>query len=75
MLLKPDFASHGPDSTTIVTALMHRYNLLKTDPLYGYWFFEAYYESFATALAKLSPKFVPTTPHSVEELLSFKADM
>ena len=54
---------------------MHRYHLRKTDPLYGYWFFEAYYEAFAKQLATICPKFVPTTAGGVEELLSFKADM
>ena len=56
-------------------ALMHRYHPRKADPLYGYWFFEAYYEAFAKQLAAISLKFVPTTPGGVEELLSFKADM
>ncbi len=41
----------------------------KTDPLYGYWFFEAYYKAFATELAKVSPKFVPKTLAEVDELL------
>ena len=47
----------------------------KTDPIYGYWFFEAYYETFVKQLAMISPKFVPTTAAEVEELLSFKVDM
>jgi hypothetical protein len=55
--------------------LMHRYTMRKSDPLYGYWFFEAYYEAFAKQLAAISPKFVPRTAAGVEELLSFKADM
>ena len=55
--------------------LMHRYHPRKADPLYGYWFFEAYYEAFAKQLAAISLKFVPKTPGGVEELLSFKADM
>ncbi len=54
---------------------MHRYTMRKSDPLYGYWFFEAYYEAFAKQLAAISPKFVPRTAAGVEELLSFKADM
>ena len=47
----------------------------KDDPLYGYWFFEAYYEAFAKQLGAISPKFVPTTSAGVEQLLSFKANM
>ena len=47
----------------------------KTDPIYGYWFFEAYYETFMKQLAMISPKFAPTTAAEVDELLSFKADM
>jgi hypothetical protein len=54
---------------------MHRYTLRKSDPLYGFWFFEAYYESFAKQLGAISPKFVPTTPAGIDELLSFKATM
>ena len=54
---------------------MHRYKMKKDDPLYGYWFFEAYYEAFAKQLRSISPKFVPTTDAEVEELLSFKANM
>ena len=71
MLRKTDFGLH----ILIVTAPMHRYNPRKSDPLYGYWFFEAYYEAFATELSKLNPKFVPTTAAGVEELLSFQANM
>ena len=40
-------------------ALMHRYHPRKADPLYGYWFFEAYYEAFAKQLAAISLKFAP----------------
>ena len=54
---------------------MHRYTMRKSDPLYGYWFFEAYYEAFAKQLAAISKEFVPKTPAGVEELLSFEADM
>ena len=54
---------------------MHRYNPRKTDPIYGFWFFEAYYEAFAKQLGSISPKFVPTTDAEVDELLSFKANM
>jgi hypothetical protein len=55
--------------------LGNRYNPRKTDPLYGYWFFEAYYKSFVKQLTTISPKFAPKTAAQVEELLSFKADM
>ncbi len=54
---------------------MHRYKVRKNDPLYGLWFFEAYYEAFAKQLGSISPKFVPTTAAEVDELLSFKAKM
>jgi hypothetical protein len=54
---------------------MHRYNVRKSDPLYGFWFFWAYYEAFAKQLRAISPKFVPTTAAGVDELLSFKANM
>ena len=54
---------------------MHRYNVRKNDPLYGFWFFEAYYEAFAKQLGSISQKFVPTTAAEVDELLSFKANM
>ena len=47
----------------------------KTDPLYGYWFFEAYYMAFGKHLSAISPKFVPDTEAGVDELLSFKATM
>jgi hypothetical protein len=53
----------------------HRYTLRKTDPLYGYWFFEAYYESIGKQLSLISPKFMPETATGIEELLSFKASM
>ena len=54
---------------------MHRYKMRPTDPLYGYWFFEAYYKAFSGQLGAISPKFVPTTSAGVDELLSFKANM
>ena len=44
-------------------------------PLYGYWFFEAYYQAFAKQLSTISRKFVPETEAGVDELLSYKADM
>jgi hypothetical protein len=46
-----------------------------SDPLYGYWFFEAYYQAFGKQLAAISPKFVPETEAGVDELLSFQAEM
>jgi hypothetical protein len=55
--------------------VQHRYTLRKTDPLYGYWFFEAYYESSGKQLSLISPKFMPETAAGGEELLSFKASM
>ena len=54
---------------------MHRYNPRKTDPLYGYWFFEAYYEAFLANLVTISSKFAPKNEAGIDELLSFKADM
>jgi len=57
------------------TRELHRYTIRKGEPLYGYWFFEAYYESFGKQLALISPKFMPETAAAVDELLSFMADM
>jgi hypothetical protein len=45
------------------------------DPLYGFWFFEAYYQAFNDQLSVLSKKFNPTREADVEELLSFTAVM
>ena len=47
----------------------------ETDPIYGYWFFEAYYMSFARQLSVLSAKFVPKTEAQIDELLAFTAVM
>ena len=55
--------------------LRHRYTMRGSDPLYGYWFFEAYYQAFGKQLAAISSKFVPETEAGVDELLSFKANM
>ena len=55
--------------------MQHRYTLRKTDPLYGYWFFEAYYMSIGKHLTLISPKFMPDTADRVGELLPFKANM
>ena len=41
-----------------------------SDPLYGYWFFEAYYQAFAKQLSAISRKFVPETEAGVDELLT-----
>ena len=71
MLCKPDFESQVRN----VTALLHRYNPRKSDPIYGYWFFEAYYESFLANLVTISSKFAPKNEAGIDELLSFKADM
>jgi hypothetical protein len=46
-----------------------------SDPLYGYWFFEAYYQALAQQLSAISPKFVPETEAGVDELLSIKTDV
>ena len=53
----------------------HRYTLRNSDPLYGYWFFEAYYNSIGKQLSIISPKFMPETEAQVIELLSFQANM
>jgi hypothetical protein len=60
-----------------VTVLLHSYTPRASDPLYEFWFFEAYYELFAKQLTSISSKFAPSTAAGVEELrlLSFKADM
>jgi hypothetical protein len=57
--------------------LLRRYTPRAFGPLYGFkfWFFEAYYESFAKQLSSISSKFVPSMAAGVEELLSLKADM
>ena len=55
--------------------MLRRYTMRSSDPLYGFWFFEAYYQAFGKQLAAISPKFVPETEAGVDELLSFKADM
>ncbi len=70
MLCKSDFPSHGQYSDNVDAKVQFAQigPPLRTDC--SYWF-----ESFAKELAKLSPKFAPTTPAGVEELLSFKADM
>ena len=47
----------------------------ESDPIYGFWFFEAYYRSFGKQLSIISRKFMPETEAAVEELLSFTADM
>jgi hypothetical protein len=43
-----------------------------SDPLYGYWFFKAYYQAFGKQLAAISRKFVPESEAGVDEL---KANM
>ncbi len=78
MPYEPDFALQHDKSQLdahLVTMLLHRYTPRASDPLYGFWFFEAYYESFAKQLTSISSKFAPSTAAGVEELLSFKADM
>ncbi len=58
-----------------IALVMHRYTLRDKDPLYGFWFFEAYYQAFVDQLSVLSKKFNPTREADVEELLSFTALM
>ena len=55
--------------------MLRRYTMRGSDPIYGYWFFEAYYQAFGKQLAAISPKFVPETEAGVDELLSFQAEM
>ena len=55
--------------------VLYRYSVRSSDPIYGFWFFEAYYESFGKQLSMISPKFMPVTDAAVVELLSFKANM
>jgi hypothetical protein len=55
--------------------VLYRYTVRASDPLYGYWFFEAYYQAFAKQLSTICRKFVPETEAGVDELLSYKADM
>ena len=55
--------------------VLYRYSVRSSDPIYGFWFFEAYYESFGKQLSMISPKFIPETDAAVEELLLFKANM
>ena len=38
-----------------------RYTVRPSDPIYGFWFFEAYYESFGKQLSLISTKFKPET--------------
>ena len=47
----------------------------ESDPIYGFWFFEAYYQSFGKQLSIISRKFMPETEAAVKELMSFTADM
>ncbi len=78
MLREPNFASQRDESqfkTHLVTMLLHRYAPRASDPLYGFWFFEAYYKSFEKQLTSISSKFAPSMAADVEQLLSFKGDM
>ena len=46
------------------------------EPLYGFWFLEAYFESFAKQLGTISPNQQHLLTNSdVQGLLSFKANM
>jgi hypothetical protein len=52
MPCEPDFAVQRDESqleTHQVMMLLHRYTPRASDPLYCFWFFEAYYESLANS--------------------------
>jgi hypothetical protein len=58
-----------------ITLNMLRYALRTKDPVYGYWFFQFYYEAFAEPLQTLSKKFLPETDAAIDELLSFQVEV
>jgi hypothetical protein len=75
MQYEPDFALQRDKSqfeTHLVTMLLRKYT---PRALYCFWFFEAFYASFAKQLTSISSKFAASTATGVEQLLSFKADM
>jgi hypothetical protein len=49
--------------------------ICEKDPLYCFWFFEAYYKALKDQLSVLSKMFDPTREADVEELFSFTAVM
>ncbi len=55
--------------------VLHMYTTCSSDLLYGYWFFEVYYESFGKHMCLISTNFMPETDAGVEELLLFQANM
>jgi hypothetical protein len=55
--------------------VLHRYTMDAKDPIYGYWFFETYYQAFAKQLCCYSSKFHPTKAAEVEELLAYTVEM
>ena len=55
--------------------VLHRYTLDADDPIYGFWFFETYYQAFAKQLCCYSSKFNPTNAAEVEELLAYTVEM
>ena len=55
--------------------MLIRYAMRKNDPLYGYWFFQFYYEGFAELLQTFSNKFLPLTYAAIDELLSIQVEV
>jgi hypothetical protein len=55
--------------------MLIRYAVRKNDPLYGYWFFQFYYEAFVGPLKTFSNKFFPATDAAIDELLSFQVEV
>ncbi len=55
--------------------MLIRYAMRKNDPLYGYWFFQFYYEAFVGPLKTFSNKFFPATDAAIDELLSFQVEV
>ena len=56
-------------------SMLIRYAMRKNDPLYGYWFFQFYYEAFVEPLQTFSNKFLPATDAAIDELLSFQVEV
>ena len=51
--------------------MLIRYAMRKNDPLYGYWFFQFYYEVFVEPHRTFSNKFFSATDAAIDELLSY----
>ena len=47
----------------------------KNDPLYGYCFFQFYYEAFVEPLRTFNNKFFPATDAAIDELLAFQVEV